>query len=729
MSQTGLSYLTPPLFEGDASRDFEGSGRTLSLAASPRDDSIAIHAAPNVSNSRKADSRASKTGHPKEQLVYTAIGERPPTSERRTFISDSSVVFAALQNLVTVAKTKEPELLRNDQIQQLIRKLSIDYSNFCKECWAYSSRNESREEPLHLEPDHYRKLYTCFSLFTVLYLPDSGYEDAPVGDELMDWLNTHYIEPSTEEGVHLSSLERPWEDETFWPYLARATLRGLSKASAFFLERLSKHPSEHLQRLSEHLVPLLTNHPRLHQFNSERDFAIASRRWKDKVKTLRIELDYVPEDGRDDGFDNWWDRFSDLVSILEGRAEVLKKLCTDLGADWKEVCVAWGIFVDPRLRRQDLPDVVVQILDEMPPDPTNLEDVIHSLLMLGKPNQVLSRASELDTWLSAHLADAMEPLELIDRESDDSGLSLRQQYVLSYAEYLHSDPGLWRLTVDYLCSCGDIGKEMADQVLMRIPLQLRSQARDGTTDEEASRIRAGDLAGVLKEVNASCHHHQREAARRVICKIAARTFLTEKEYGLAVAYSSSAEDWPGLGRIVDRVLDEYLIEGPANFARLVANIAPSLQSLRRQQSSVANGVFIYRLMFAVRFAEFHQRRLNGEMQDAAVDLISMLKDDIAPKSWWAVILSDSVDLLQHGDELLFTSDDVYLLLTKLEEISTRASQGAGPDYLAMVARTTKGKDEKHALQRLQIVRLALAKYYARCSAIGVGGRSTGVVGF
>lgn len=80
----------------------------------------------------------------------------------------------------------------------------------------------------------------------------------------------------------------------------------------------------------------------------------------------------------------------------------------------------------------------------------------------------------------------------------------------------------------------------------------------------------------------------------------------------------------------------------------MANIAPSLQALRKQQNTLADGVFIYRLMFAVRFAEFHQRRLNGELQDAAIDLVSMLRDDIAPKSWWAVVLSDSVDLLQHG---------------------------------------------------------------------------------
>jgi len=55
----------------------------------------------------------------------------------------------------------------------------------------------------------------------VLYIPEPGYDLAPVGDELMEWLNIHFIEPSTEEGDLLSALEKPWEDESFWPYLTR----------------------------------------------------------------------------------------------------------------------------------------------------------------------------------------------------------------------------------------------------------------------------------------------------------------------------------------------------------------------------------------------------------------------------------------------------------------------------------------------------------------------------
>lgn len=144
---------------------------------------------------------------------------------------------------------------------------------------------------------------------------------------------------------------------------SRATLRGLSKASLFFLGVLSQHPSEDLQEITRTLAPLIETQPRLQNFTAERDFAYASRRWNDKVKALRIEMDRISEDKRYDDFDNWWDRLSDIVGILEGRAEVIKRVCVELGSDWKEVCAAWGVFVDVRLRRQDLSYVSCPTLD------------------------------------------------------------------------------------------------------------------------------------------------------------------------------------------------------------------------------------------------------------------------------------------------------------------------------------------------------------------------------
>lgn len=78
--------------------------------------------------------------------------------------------------------------------------------------------------------------------------------------------------------------------------------------------------------------------------------------------------------------------------------------------------------------------------------------------------------------------------------------------------------------------------------------------------------------------------------------------------------------------------------------------------------------------------------------------------------------------------MLFSSAGVSLLLRKMEEVHIRASQGSGEDYLVIlmkIIRAGNGKgvgSEKDALNKLKVVRLALAKYFARCGVIGVGGK-------
>ncbi|THH20635.1 hypothetical protein EW146_g752 [Bondarzewia mesenterica] len=550
-------HLYPPLLDKGQEQEFVESGRSLSATISPRDNSLAVYATNSVD---PQELRSIPVEFPQEQDIYIASSGLVPSSERRSFIAKTSPIFAAFQNVAKAYRSQSSGLLRDENSLSAMTKLAIDYVDFIRECWVHASHKMSDGDSK--DADLYRSLYTCLSLFVVLYLPDSRLEDVPVGEELMEWLNTHFIEPSTEEGDQLSSHDRPWEDDSFWPYLTRTILRGFSKSSVFFLEVLSnRHPSSYVQSLAENLSPLLESHPRIIHFNSERDFVVASRRWKDKVQSLRLELDRVPEDARQDGFDNWWDRFSEIVGILEGRPEILQNVCNDLGADWKEICAAWGVFIDRRLRRQDLPEVVAQVLNEMPPDPTNLEDMVHAALLSGEPIKALSHAARLDIWLAAHLADILENVELLDAEVDEeSELSLRQQYILAYAEYLRSDPALWRITVAYMCSCGDIGKERADQVLMRVPFSLVRP--DGTIDSSAvgtsEDARSGEVGGILKEVIQTCFEYGREPVRRMVCAIAAQSFLRERNYGLAISYMTSAEDWTGLGRVVDRVLAEYI---------------------------------------------------------------------------------------------------------------------------------------------------------------------------
>jgi nuclear pore complex protein Nup85 len=68
--------------------------------------------------------------------------------------------------------------------------------------------------------------------------------------------------------------------------------------------------------------------------------------------------------------------------------------------------------------------------------------------------------------------------------------------------------------------------------------------------------------------------------------------------------------------------------------------------------------------------------------------------------------------------LLISNQGTIELLRKIEEISIRSSQGSGRDYLSVLQRVMPGAGETEALDRLKTVRLALARYIARCTITG-----------
>ena len=105
-------------------------------------------------------------------------------------------------------------------------------------------------------------------------------------------------------------------------------------------------------------------------------------------------------------------------------------------------------------------------------------------------------------------------------------MSRRQQHVLAYAEYLHSDPHLWRITVDYMYSCGVIGQERADQILMRVP--FNPAHRDGTATAlvagEDETLNSEAIVNTLKEISRTCSEHNRESVQRIVNSVSFPSF-------------------------------------------------------------------------------------------------------------------------------------------------------------------------------------------------------------
>ena len=77
-------------------------------------------------------------------------------------------------------------------------------------------------------------------------------------------------------------------------------------------------------------------------------------------------------------------------------------------------------------------DVVERVIDVIPYDPTDLEDVIHAQLLTGDVGKALASAEKLDVWLSCHLADVMNALGLLQETGGGEEAA---------EEYVHPHPG------------------------------------------------------------------------------------------------------------------------------------------------------------------------------------------------------------------------------------------------------------------------------------------------
>jgi nuclear pore complex protein Nup85 len=116
-------------------------------------------------------------------------------------------------------------------------------------------------------------------------------------------------------------------------------------------------------------------------------------------------------------------------------------------------------------------------------------------------------------------------------------------------------------------------------VLLRVPISFK--AKTGDHGDVNATVHSGEVPAALKAVIETCHEYGRESVRRMVCtvsvllpipiscafgsgyvtQIAAGNFLKHREYGLAVSYATSAENWTWLGRIVDSILAEYIEHG------------------------------------------------------------------------------------------------------------------------------------------------------------------------
>lgn len=563
-----------------------------------------------------------------------------------------------------------------------------------------------------------------------------------------DHINSYFsLAPQTEEGQEIAQSAVPHEHPAYWSYILRCVLRGFHTSAASLLSSLSTtHTSPTLQKVSERASRLLSSMPRSTSFNLEHDFISAHRKWLANIRSLLSGLERdmdemerelnASSEGSSKGAEEVEDerleleaQFRCLLEVMAGVQERVFEACDD----WREALGAWGILIQPALKRDDVPETMQIILKSFPIDTTLSYEAILASFAQGELTKACQLTEKYDPWLAAHITDLLDRIGVLD---DQDGIEekkaevMRLDYLQQYAETVLTDQGLWRLAVDYLSYCGPLSRQRMRSIILDVPIvgpdaqpsrgeakraeEIEADAEDAAMDDEADdpeqaaeerRLRKEAEKAAKKVSNEfntvldllqTCVDLDLDLEARAICKKMATEMTRQKKYGPAIAYCVRANDVRQMKRIADLILLQYIQEGVETFCQAVDSIPSSLlyASARKVEMDQMEAMEIgaglpdtfskvilgstsnlssSRLAFLARYRDFHREYVTGNLTQAASLLVELLTSGVAPENFWAVLLIDAVPLLQEVDQDYFSKEQAFEILRVLDHVTTASS--------------------------------------------------------
>lgn len=132
----------------------------------------------------------------------------------------------------------------------------------------------------------------------------------------------------------------------------RCVLRAHLPIVSSYLEVLATaHSSPTVRQLAEIPRALVDSFPRSITFQTEREFLNKARDWRRSAKDAAVEFAELAGAGAQDDDE---EGLKELMELLLGNEEVI----LERSEDWKEAVAAWGVWVNPGLRRDDLSYVI-----------------------------------------------------------------------------------------------------------------------------------------------------------------------------------------------------------------------------------------------------------------------------------------------------------------------------------------------------------------------------------
>lgn len=406
-------------------------------------------------------------------------------------------------------------------------------------------------------------------------------------------------------------------------------------------------------------------------------------------------------------------------------------------------------------------EVLNRVLDEIPIDSTIEDDVVLSNICLG-PRGIATalRASQnIDTWLAAHLADVFDKLGMVP-DDDEFDMSTRDYLLLAYADSITDSPSqwkLWRVIAEYLATAAEEGRSRLREYILHVALPFEASASKGQdvgmdveADDDDEEHEDRDMKHFFDLQN-TCMSLNLHDEWREICTIMAGTFMRRGEYGRAASLATQARDVNILSLIAEKIITTYVDHGADEYLKQVnslpANLLNDAPGLLEDEfgdeddDGIGGPLALYaqRLDFLAQFRDYLLFMGEGTRDRAASRLVSLVDSATTPIAFKAVLLTESVELLEDQDirlgpigtyELMRTLEDIlgnarfapvdYLnLLWRYLERTQPVANGGGKSNGAKEKKDDVKAHTEDALAKLEVVRLALARNLSRAMVAGL----------
>lgn len=542
----------------------------------------------------------------------------------RRLVNESHNIFVALQ--------QQAENLTDLALKSYLVKASRHYRSVIKGCcWALQSESEntsSEDEKAWLEDQQqiFQIIELIWSLCEILYIDTTP--GAPSLRQLLGWIRWHFT-----EGKKLASeiiQDKPEKHSCYWEAIYRLLLQGCIDEA---LELFSKHPlhkSDSFRSLSEMMgkMPQLANF--MSQGRSLPEFDIKWRHWRDECER-RLEAGEFLTDSN----------LTTMAKILCGEEEVFYQM-KDYCETWFHMLVSRLFYQNPIVKNSELQHYIQTCLDMYRGDSSHtaqLDSILVAVFEFNINQMIRDCSTYLGSWwFTSHLADLFYHSGHLEPQKLPQGVNLREYLLLEYASSLMSHKSLWAVAIHYFDFCPDNGSDYLGLYLERIPLD--------------TEVKAHKLLHI-------CEKRGLQEHAKSICKVMGKKCLLNNRVGQALNWFLKSKDSSYATVLSERILTEYSETGQFSNLDLLENLGSSM-------------FLSSKLTFLGQYREFHKLYEDGDIQEAAILLVSLLSARLAPKAFWVTLLCDALPLLE-AEQVVISSQQTYELMHCVEELTKEAS--------------------------------------------------------